>query len=687
MLSKIFFIVITSIAFIFATTKHFHAPSQISGNISINVHPMENVSIGDNKLITFSFPFTRGSITKEQLQTIRLFKNNLELSTEVTELTPWRHLNDESIDCKSVRFAQISFLYKITKPYPQSESIELEWGITNRTRDTTFSNNLIDWHLVTNGSFTVDDSIFEPDVYVTLPKEILSQGSYTLSQMLPSSDEMSNLRDNPRDMLNMTFNNLDELDYARKNFFYTIINEDDPLVNESNFINYHSEYEPWLYDRAATMFMLYFKTGFLRPLREAVQASQFYAKSIYLDTSVNTTVSNRNIGICLLKNPDPTEPYPDSKYSYNESFAYTLWTTGDTKLKRHCIAISNAFETIQTKWSPSLNFWTERHTAYKFQAAQFNYELFGDSTFTLPYSNSPVNFKGKLETCIEDFIWHQNGAGGQLPESSIDGGLYHYGAQHSWDWNPDSLGASPWMSILIQNTMVRSFGISESEDISRFIYRMGLFLKESCRETSYNGGMQYPMYVVYYNGSETGEENEWSDLHHSPEVGCGIAWSAYFGALLNEEHNSLVEQSKALYSTTTYDIRSFTRPDAPQSGLSAFRVTPPRRYSWEQRSTTAWSWLLDEGINTPINFIHKNNINSKLTMKLSVNGIIQINCSLKNNGVFKLYNLHGQCILKKDLSNLQIRNLILPVKDLAAGTYFISLKTTDQNIFHKFISY
>ena len=58
--------------------------------------------------------------------------------------------------------------------------------------------------------------------------------------------------------------------------------------------------------------------------------------------------------------------------------------------------------------------------------------------------------------------------------------------------------------------------------------------------------MDYPMYVVYYNGNETGEENEWSDVQHAIEVGSFIGWANYFGHLFNVPDSSLENKSKSL---------------------------------------------------------------------------------------------------------------------------------------------
>src|SRR5262249_9760665 len=210
------------------------------------------------------------------------------------------------------------------------------------------------------------------------------------------------------------------------NFFYTIINQ-----NGTTPIDYKTQAEPWLYDRSSGMYELYLRSGFATALREAVRSSDFYLD--HLDAN----------GFFTLKPGDP-------KYSYNESLAYTYWLLGDDRMAQSVSKVTSAFSGTQTRWSPSLSFWTERNTGDKLLANEIAYEVTGNATF-----------KSNVQTIVNDFVWHQNGAGGQLPTNRIDGGLYHTGAQHdiSEASSGDVLIASSWMSVLIADAMVRAYGL------------------------------------------------------------------------------------------------------------------------------------------------------------------------------------------------------------------------------------
>src|SRR5262249_8872523 len=197
-------------------------------------------------------------------------------------------------------------------------------------------------------------------------------------------------RDNPAVMDSMNFSGYTEYDYAEKNFFYTIINQ-----NGSTPIDYKTQAEPWLYDRSAGMYELYMRSGFATALREAIRSTDFYVNHLGAD------------GFFTLKPGDP-------KYSYNESLAYTYWLLGDNRMLAPISTVVSAFDGTATHWTPNLSFWTERNSGDKLLATEVGYEVTGSAAM-----------KANVQTIVSDFVWHQNGAGGQLPSNRIDGGLYH----------------------------------------------------------------------------------------------------------------------------------------------------------------------------------------------------------------------------------------------------------------------
>ena len=158
-------------------------------------------------------------------------------------------------------------------------------------------------------------------------------------------------------------------------------------------------------------------------------------------------------------------------YSTNENLAYAHWLTGDDIMREDIPKIVNAYENSAHTWSPELGFWTERIVGLKLLANVVAYEVFGEE-----------QYKNTMLDMINSLKWHQNGADGQIPAQRIDGGLYHTSEQHS-EGMPDSWIASPWMSVFVNDAMVRAYAFTESEDIAQFVQRLGNFYKAASKST------------------------------------------------------------------------------------------------------------------------------------------------------------------------------------------------------------
>jgi hypothetical protein len=558
----------------------FFASACNAGSILVKLYPMENIVPGKPVLATFGVPFTKGSMPPEALKTLRILKNGSEIPSFVEMLTPWRHMSDSSKDCKWVRIARVQISYTFSSAFPDYEVITVEWGKNCRQMNiSTFKDPRKYWHMVASGTFAAEDRIFEPDVYAVLPRDILCSGVLK-TPMNPFPSHIGEKRDNPSDIAGEEFfTDYISYDYASKNFFYTIINEDDPKVLPENLSPYKNFYEPWLYDRSASMFVLYFRSGFLKPLREAVRSTQYYID--HVDSSGYFTLKGR-----------------DAKYSYNECLAYTYWLTGDDTAITKVPDILQAFDYVPTRWDPRLSFWTERHPGFKLLAYAIAYELSGGS-----------QIKNSILDMTADFFWHQNGAGGILPPERIDGGVYHLGRQHGPEEVKDqeALITSPWMSVLLQDAMLRCYSFSESMDIADFIRRMGFMFRETSKTDSKHnytnyvspqnpaepGELTYPDYLMRYDGAS---ENR-SIMEHDINIACALAWSAYFSFILECYEPTFTKTAISLYHTYTVYLDLYTRPDNPEIYRRPAYYLPVRsmrRYGWQYRTSASFSWLMGQ---------------------------------------------------------------------------------------------
>lgn len=561
-----------------AADEPFFSLLKSSGNITVKLYPTEVVKTGSSVLVSFGMPFTRGSITTAGLRTVRVLKSGTEIPAYVDQLTPWRHATKKSIDLKSVRVARIQFSHTFSAAYPAFESLTIEWGLHDRAKNvTTLRKPRSAWHLVSSGTFVAADLVYEPDVYVVLPTAALTQGVLRPGRMNPFSNSVASKRDSPTAMCNKwNWPGYQELEHAAKNNFYTIINEDDPHVTKENLCDYKNALsdtngEPWLYDRSSAMFGLYFRSGFFRALREAVRSAEYYRNHL------------SRAGFFTLKD------YDDPKYSYSECLAYLCWTTGDQQSLAGTSAVVSAFKDVTARWNSSLNFWTERHAGFKLLANVVAYEVYGTS-----------GYRDAVLSEAKDFIWHQNGAGGLIPANHVDGGLYHLGSQHDWDWDQDSYGASPWMTVLLLDAMVRAFAVTEDPLIAKFIQRVGAFEKAAMNVTKNhlyeygpyeNQALAVPVYALLADG--TFGATSWEDSEHALDVASALAWASYFANLLGSPDPTLRQAAVSYYKTYQIGVNYWIRPDSPvQYGKTAFRVSPWRKYGWEHRVSASFSWII-----------------------------------------------------------------------------------------------
>ena len=572
--------------------KPYLALPETSGSVQVRLYPTENVQAGVSTLVTFGIPFTRGSLTASDLSTVRVFNGAQEVPAYVEQLTPWRHLVSEDLDGSSIRIVRVQIEHTFSTEFPGHEKITVDWGITNRTASRPSLEPVRSaWHLVTAGSFDSSDDIYEPDVYAVLPKEVLTRGVLSSKRMAPFADSVSEEREDPNEIESVeNWQGYEKLDHIFHNQLFTHVNEDDPAVTDEYSCPYKTSNEPWLYDRASTMYMHYFRSGFLKPLREAVRASQFYSSQLYPPE----TDPDVAVGIFRLKVPNPSGFIGGNgaMYSYNQCLAYTYWLLGDDSMLDPIKWVVKAHEVHcePTRWSPTLNTWTERHTAFRLLANAIAYEVTGET-----------NYKDNIVSQSEDFIWHQNGADGQVPIDRIDGGLYHYGRQHG-DGIANSFIASPWMSVLTLESMLRVYGLGQKAEVANFIRRLGTFLQASCRsdiyhyyENSANIPLLYPDYLTNYNGTvNILEEHRGSSVEHSLEVATGIGWAWYFSELLNIPDSSLKSTADELYDTYEISSAFWLRPNGPVFERPAYRISPWRKYSWEHLPAGGLAWAMEQ---------------------------------------------------------------------------------------------
>jgi len=569
----------------------FFAAPEPAGSVTVKLVPSEPAG-SLVSVVTFGVPFARKSIPLADVSKVRVLVDGVETAAHVDVLTPWRHLGDPAEDGKFIRVARVQLNLAFGGSLPRD--VVVEWGGAPRTKDVPALVPVRNgWHRVTTGTFAAADSVDEPNVYALLPAARLSAGLLKTMPMQPFDASVVEARDNPATMdATEHYPAFREQEHASKNFFYTAIGEDDPAVTAGNRCPYKTDSEPWLYDRASAFFNVHFRSGHLKPLREAVRAAVYYAGKLYPPG----TVPDKAVGAFILKNPSPSAYIGANgvMYSYSESLAYAYFLTGDDELGKRIAWVSKAQEDSTDepyKWSTTTGY-TERHVGFRLLAHAVAYEVLGD----VAYKAGGATYGALVKTGADNLIWHQDGAGGAIPATRVDGALWKYGRQQG-DGPETAWVASPWLSAIVVDAMVRVYAVSARTDVAHFLRRMGTFLKaatDKLADDEYGAPEQLRKvdYVTLIDGNRY--EADGATGEHALEVAASLATAYYFSKLTGMTDATLKTHATEVYRTYDFSVNFWTRPTAPSSGATAYRLTVGscRKYGWEHRPSPSLSFAL-----------------------------------------------------------------------------------------------
>jgi hypothetical protein len=576
----------------------FYAAAVRDRELAIKLHPTEALGTTTARIVTFGMPFPRGSVQPTEIANIRVLNAaRQEIPAFVEAQTPWRHAADSTKNGTSVRVARIQISHTPTVNYPNFDTIYVEWGRSARTQNRAFVDPRASWHLVTSGTYVATDNVREPDVFAVLPGSWLSLGLLRVGRMDPFDPIVAEARDSPTTMdATQNYPAYLEQQYASKNFFYTAINEwgsdTPPAVANQN--PYKTVDEPWLYDRASTFYSLYQRSGFFKALREAVRASEFYRTQLY---PAGTTPSSA-IGAFRLKNPNPANYIGANgiMYSYNEPLAYSYWLTGDNEMVEPIKWVAKGQEDATdevTRWTSGTAY-TERHIAFRLIAHVVAYEVFGDTATII---GKTTTYRQRFLDIMEDLRWHQDGAGGAIPSPRVDGGLWKYGRQQG-EGEENSFVTAAWHYGQLIDAVVRAYAVTEDVSTAQFVRRAAGYLKSASKYgaseySDFSGQLRRVDYVTNIDGSTYAPDGAFGV--HAIQVASAIGWGYYFSKLLGVTDESLKTHANELYLTYDYHVNDRTRPAAPASGNTAFRLCgtdPCRAYNWMYHNSGSLSWTL-----------------------------------------------------------------------------------------------
>ena len=528
----------------------FDVPVLAEGVTPVTLQPIESVAPNQATRVSFGVPFPKGFVT--DLSEVRLLTSTgAEKAVSIQELTPWRDLGTLT-NLSSVRSA----LVQTDVAFPDTDgdgdadpvSLQVEWGRTARTLPALAPVSVRStWAPVSDEDFPSSQNVWEPKAYAVFSADWYGK-SMLKSRLQPFGTESD-----------PAFANYEQYFL---NFGRTAVNDVDPRVTDANKVHYLTDYDPWLFDRASTLYQLGFRTGSFQFLREAHRASQFYANHI--------TPS----GYFDLRDGD-------MKYVYGENVSTNYWLTGDERLVDVHRRMIPAFDSFNATYTSSTGFWTERHAAFKLLGYTSGYELLGDAAVGQKARNTFSAYVNMQENPVagapeNGLLMHTSSAGGE------GGGEFV---------------ASPWMSVLLVDAVERYYVHSGDARVGSFVTRMADGLNrigESMYYDTFNGrSVLVPYYLAGPGLSEDQHvQDVFADVEHAQDVSKIFALAYFFTRADGNPSSTYLGRFNELLSSADAAFDHWYRPGGPESGLTVYRLSPPRKFNWWFRTTADIDYLV-----------------------------------------------------------------------------------------------
>ncbi len=296
-----------------------------------------------------------------------------------------------------------------------------------------------------------------------------------------------------------------------------------------------ADYSAHLFDRPATYFKLYVRSGEERHLLAAMKAVDFYLQHLGED------------GFFDLKTDR------DVKYVFTEGFALAYLLTGDERYQEGITRALKAWATHQRIEYQGEGFWTERHHGFGMLAYLHAYEVTGDP---LLLANARRYFEA---------VWSLQTR--PLYGGEPDGAWLHTSESHSE--RPDGWITSPWMSAFLVDAIWKYWMLSGDQ---------------RCPDSL----AMYSTFTLRHSLTEDGSSLLY--LSSSPGVGEGRAES---GVSHNMEGCYLLAMGQ--YLTSGREPRYLEAIEGLRMPMMSDNANrPARKFTWRFRETSMLVWFLQQ---------------------------------------------------------------------------------------------
>jgi hypothetical protein len=505
-----------------------------SGSVAVTLHPGPTAVIGDPTVVSFGAPFPPGALADGEA--VRAFDAaGDQLRIHSAELLSWRVWPGRTDARPSVRAAMISV--EVTFPSAEPLPIRLDYG-ARPDPDQVLpppDDRLAGWADATDGEYP-DGDVREPPVYAGFPPEWLGDCQLQTRTTPAGSDPAWAWLD---DSLVAS---------ARTAVNQTPADQPIPIASDP---------EPWLFDRAATLFGVYVRTGDVTWLRHAHRAARFYASHVddagYFDLAGS----------------------PDLKYSYGRSLLIDYILTGDPE----ALAAVERVAAAGAQWDASYDlgrpFWTERHQTYALLAELVAWEGTGE----LEHADRACHV---AETSFQL-------AAEPVGSWSADGCMLHTMNAHEGAGGDEPV-CSPWMSALFADAVWAYYVHTEDRAALGFLAGLGRFVADV---GLYAGGDGVAYTLPWYLASSTktfSDDGPWGDVEHTCDVAGLVARAAWAEKRQGGDPRPLRAVADKLLQGCAWNLDRYAAA-APDGAL---RLSPPRKFNWWFGTLSDLPWLMGE---------------------------------------------------------------------------------------------
>ena len=482
------------------------------GAADVTLHPSAQAVGVANQTVVFGVPFPKGTVS--DVNQIRVLdSNNQEIPSQVSVINSWRDFQNPA-NITSIRSARIVVQRTFSSTTPLA--IKVQFGVPRTQTLAGVFDASATWQSISIGAnpaeYPASAAVREPVVYATLTPEWMSQCLLQTRTATLNSVAAYNTFDN------------------------AFIRHTNTAVTGTV---YQTGSEPWLYDRAQTLFIAYFRTGDVVRLRAAHRAAQFYKANI-------TATGAFALG-------------GDAKYTYGQSMNYDLMLTGDSTLNPVILRALQPHAGWPTNFSATTGFWTERNSAYALHAALAAYDATGDAAHSARARALFNSYFSMQQTPINN--WTKNGC------------ALHTSAQHDPSEILPAVMCSPWMGALMSDAVWKYYLLSQDSNALVYLADYADYLQSY---TLYNQGA---LRLPYYGATSYGHTDADGDEEHTCDVMGAFVRGFWAKKALGRNTSNLTADRDNLISACQANVNG--------SGLS-----PLRKYSWWFGTNSDFSWFM-----------------------------------------------------------------------------------------------